>query len=34
MDVPESVVGIVTGGVRTEEQKHELEEIRKKYLEV
>ena len=30
MDVPESVVGIVTGGVRTEEQKHELQEIRKK----
>jgi F420-non-reducing hydrogenase small subunit len=30
MDVPESVVGIVTGGVRTEEHKHELQEIRKK----
>jgi len=30
MDVPEAVVGIVTGGVRTDEQKHELEEIRKK----
>ena len=30
MDVPESVVSIVTGGVRTEEQKHELQEIRKK----
>jgi F420-non-reducing hydrogenase small subunit len=30
MDVPEAVVGIVTGGVRTDEQKHELQEIRKK----
>jgi F420-non-reducing hydrogenase small subunit len=30
MDVPESTVAIVTGGVRTEEQKHELQEIRKK----
>lgn len=30
MDVPEAVVGIVTGGVRTDEQKHELEEIRKR----
>ena len=30
MEVPEAVVGIVTGGVRTEEQKHELQEIRKK----
>ena len=30
MDVPEAAVGIVTGGVRTDEQKHELEEIRKK----
>jgi len=30
MEVPESVVGIVTGGVRTDEQKHELQEIRKK----
>jgi F420-non-reducing hydrogenase small subunit len=30
MEVPESVVGIVSGGVRTEEQKHEIQEIRKK----
>ncbi len=30
MDIPEAVVGIVSGGVRNEEQKHELEEIRKK----
>jgi F420-non-reducing hydrogenase small subunit len=30
MDVPEAVVGIMTGGVRTDEQKHELQEIRKK----
>jgi F420-non-reducing hydrogenase small subunit len=30
MEVPEAVVGIVSGGVRNEEQKHELEEIRKK----
>jgi len=30
MDVPEAAVGIVTGGVRTDEQKHELQEIRKK----
>jgi len=29
MDIPEAVVGIVSGGVRNEEQKHELEEIRK-----
>ncbi|HME42778.1 MAG TPA: hypothetical protein VKF36_06810, partial [Syntrophorhabdales bacterium] len=27
---PEAVVGIVSGGIRTEEQKHEVEEIRKK----
>src|SRR4030042_3194088 len=30
MEIPEAVVGIVSGGVRNEEQKHELEEIRKK----
>jgi F420-non-reducing hydrogenase small subunit len=30
MEVPESVVGIVSGGIRTEEQKHEIQEIRKK----
>ena len=30
MDIPESVVAIVSGGVRNEEMKHELEEIRKK----
>jgi F420-non-reducing hydrogenase small subunit len=30
MDIPESVVAIVSGGVRNDEQKHELEEIRKK----
>jgi F420-non-reducing hydrogenase small subunit len=30
MEVPESVVGIVSGGIRTEEQKHEVQEIRKK----
>ena len=30
MDMPESVVAIVSGGVRNDEQKHELEEIRKK----
>jgi F420-non-reducing hydrogenase small subunit len=30
MDVPESVVAIVSGGIRTEEQKHEIQEIRKK----
>ena len=30
MEIPEAVVGIVTGGVRNAEQKHELEEIRKK----
>lgn len=30
MDVPEAVVGIMTGGVRTDEQKHELQEVRKK----
>jgi F420-non-reducing hydrogenase small subunit len=30
IEVPEAVVAIVTGGVRNEEQKHELEEIRKK----
>ncbi|MGA7564352.1 MAG: hypothetical protein WBW55_14225 [Desulfobaccales bacterium] len=30
MEIPEAVVGIVSGGVRNEEMKHELEEIRKK----
>ena len=30
MEIPEAVVGIVSGGVRNEEHKHELEEIRKK----
>lgn len=30
MDIPEAVVGIVAGGVRNLEQKHELEQIRKK----
>jgi F420-non-reducing hydrogenase small subunit len=30
MEIPEAEVGIVTGGVRNEEHKHELEEIRKK----
>jgi F420-non-reducing hydrogenase small subunit len=30
MEIPEAVVGIVSGGVRNEEQKHELQEIRKK----
>jgi F420-non-reducing hydrogenase small subunit len=30
MEVPESVVGIVSGSIRTEEQKHEVQEIRKK----
>jgi F420-non-reducing hydrogenase small subunit len=30
MEIPEAVVAIVTGGVRNEEHKHELEEIRKK----
>jgi F420-non-reducing hydrogenase small subunit len=30
MEIPEAVVGIVSGGVRNAEQKHELEEIRKK----
>ena len=30
MDIPEAVVGIVSGGVRNVEMKHELEEIRKK----
>ncbi len=30
MEIPEAVVGIVTGGVRNAEMKHELEEIRKK----
>ena len=30
MEVPESVVAIVSGGIRTEEQKHEIQEIRKK----
>ena len=30
MEIPEAVVGIVSGGVRNDEQKHELEEIRKK----
>jgi F420-non-reducing hydrogenase small subunit len=30
MQVPEAEVAIVTGGVRNEEQKHELQELRKK----
>jgi F420-non-reducing hydrogenase small subunit len=30
MEIPEAVVGIVSGGVRNEEHKHELQEIRKK----
>lgn len=30
MKIPEADIGIVTGGVRNEEHKHELEEIRKK----
>jgi F420-non-reducing hydrogenase small subunit len=30
MEVPESVVAIVSGGVRNDEHKHELQEIRKK----
>jgi F420-non-reducing hydrogenase small subunit len=30
MEIPEADVGIVSGGVRNEEQKHEVEEIRKK----
>src|SRR4030067_2854986 len=30
MEIPEAGVGIVSGGVRNEEQKHELQEIRKK----
>jgi F420-non-reducing hydrogenase small subunit len=30
MEIPEAVVGIVSGGVRNEEMKHELQEIRKK----
>jgi F420-non-reducing hydrogenase small subunit len=30
MEIPEADIGIVTGGVRNEEHKHELEEIRKK----
>ena len=30
MEIPEAVVGIVSGGVRNDEHKHELEEIRKK----
>ena len=30
MDIPEAVVGIVSGGVRNVEMKHEVEEIRKK----
>lgn len=30
MEIPEAVVGIVTGGVRNEEHKHVLEEMRKK----
>jgi F420-non-reducing hydrogenase small subunit len=30
MEIPEAVVGIVSGGIRNDEQKHELEEIRKK----
>jgi coenzyme F420-reducing hydrogenase gamma subunit len=30
MEIPEAVVGIVSGGIRNEEHKHELEEIRKK----
>jgi F420-non-reducing hydrogenase small subunit len=30
MDIPEATVAIVSGGVRNDEQKHELQEIRKK----
>jgi len=30
MEIPQADIGIVTGGVRNEEHKHELEEIRKK----
>jgi len=30
LEIPEAVVGIVTGGVRNEEHKHVLEEMRKK----
>jgi len=30
MDIPEAVVGIITGGIRNDEYKHELEEVRKK----